>query len=168
MKTHASIITVLIGIVLLCSTPASSAIISISLEIPFTDIGVPLANSIVGVVFEYVTGSVKNTRESPWIGTANTEGIYTAVLSDSMARYILSSPTNTFTLLWGSVDSHNIVQFYMNGVATGELIVGQDAIDAGAPEATGFGVATITTNSQFDEVRFLSTNSTFEFGNLGF
>ncbi len=147
---------------------ASSATISISLDKPNSDIGVPMASAIVGSVYENVTGSVSNTRTSPWDSTTISNGAYTAVLNNAMAKYILPSPNNRLTFLWGSIETNNIIQFYRNGLPTGELIVGQDAIDAGAPEATGLSVATITTDSLFDEVRFISSNDTFEYANLRF
>ncbi|MCP4125822.1 MAG: hypothetical protein GY753_02015 [Gammaproteobacteria bacterium] len=78
----------------------------------------------------------------------------------------MDAPVSGFTVMLGSADAHNVIQFQLQGAATGEIVVGQDVIDAGAQSATGFVVVTIMTDNPFDEVRFLSSSNAFEYANL--
>jgi hypothetical protein len=73
---------------------------------------------------------------------------------------------SSLTFMWGSVDLYNSIEFYNNGVNLNETIVGQDAIDQGATEASDFVIATILTNGLFDEIRFLSDTNAFEYANV--
>jgi hypothetical protein len=156
------------SVAVLFIAPAQSATVTISNVEPLADIGVPAASSTIGTVYQDVVGSVDGIRRSPWEGTALADtGTYTSVSGDAYATYVLDTAISAFTFMWGSVDTYNIIQLFDNGIAV-DMVLGQEAIDAGAPEQIGFGIATIMSDFEFDEVRFLSGNNAFEYANVDF
>ncbi len=165
MRNKNTLFAMLICIVATGNT-AFAADVSVSLNEPESDIGVPIASTIVGEVLQNVTGSVSGVRLSPWDNTSHPDGTYTSISSNSAAGYVVDEPISGFTVMLGSIDAQNVIQFLLQGTATGEIIVGQDVIDAGAQSATGFVVATIMTDNPFDEVRFLSSSNALEYANL--
>lgn len=168
MKSKHSKIGVILAGLLLSATAAQAATLDVSFNAPKADTGVPAASMETGAVYQSVTGSVAGIRRSPWEETDVTNGTYTSVSADSEATYTLDANVTALSLMWGSIDTYNTIQFFADGVATGEAISGQDVIDAGAPQGIGFAVVTISTDSAFDEIRILSEVNGFEFANLSY
>lgn len=87
-----------------------------------------------------------------------------AVLSFSVDQSYLS-------LLWGSIDAYNAIQFWLNGVLV-DTIDGTEVLNAGGtPSASGAALVSIT--ETFDELRFFSNfpsygtdTPAFEFSNV--
>lgn len=166
MKQFLTTFIGLAGAAILFVAPAQSAIVTMSLLEPVADIGVPLATTTNGTVYQNVTGSIGGVRRSPWENTSIPGGTYTSVSGGSFASYVLDAAISSFSFMWGSVDTYNTIKFFKDGIETGEQIVGQDGINAGAPARTGFGIATIFTDNEFNEIRFLSGGNAFEYANL--
>lgn len=141
----------------------------------------PLATSSTGPAFgafcENVTGDVDVSCSSPpspsrigrdpFEDTA-WEGIspYSIVSSGHRATYTASG--TSLSLIWGSVDDFNVIEFYAGGVMV-DMITGADLIPpvGTAPEAVLGVVATIKTDAMFDSfVMFADGGNSFEYSSL--
>ncbi|WP_284164373.1 hypothetical protein [Frigidibacter sp. SD6-1] len=68
------------------------------------------------------------------------------------------------SLLWGSFDVGNLIEFVLNGVVVGSVAGDQLGLQVGNP---GQGAALVSlTGIQFDELRFSSTLGGFEYANI--
>ncbi|MBS0564197.1 MAG: hypothetical protein JSR87_06925 [Proteobacteria bacterium] len=73
---------------------------------------------------------------------------------------------NIFSLLWGSLDTGNLIEFLLNGQVVGTLA--GDQLPGVAIQNPGRGAALIKVSGlNFDQVRFSSTSGGFEFSNVG-
>ncbi len=120
------------------------------------------------------SGSVSGVVVSPFNGTNLGQSNYLAAQpSDNVTiNYGLLNTTNTFNLLWGTVDTYNSLNldFYSNGILLEALTVtGADVAKAagGSFQANGTTSAFVTIHEgllqAFDEVIATSTSSAFEF-----
>ncbi len=85
-------------------------------------------------------------------------GSNTNVLSFSRAQ-------SSFSMLWGSMDIGNVLEFVLNGVVVGSINGGNlPGVTVGNP---GQGAALVRIfNLAYDQVRFSSTNGGFEYANV--
>ncbi len=68
------------------------------------------------------------------------------------------------SLLWGSFDTGNLIEFVLNGMVVGSVAGNQLGVGVGNP---GRGAALVNLSGiQFDELRFSSTSGGFEYSNL--
>lgn len=124
---------------------------------------------VTGTVYQNVTGSIGGVRRSPWQGTGGTneaDNAYTSVSGGSSITFGFGEDFDTASLLWGSPDSYNTLEFLLDGLVV-DTVVGSDLF----PEAQqGLGVSTVTftdiVGGAFDAMRMLSGGNAFEFGNL--
>ena len=126
--------------------------------------------------YEFRTGSIINETKQPGTenGVAGTDGVFLTVPKSSslpaQATFDFGLTTNSFGMLWGSVDSYNLFELLLGGVVVGSV--------SGTDLANSIGV-TATTNSgnfnvdsfvrfdgvgstEFDAIRFRTTNFGFE------
>jgi hypothetical protein len=79
------------------------------------------------------------------------------------ARMTFATDQNSLSFLWGSVDTYNTLEFYLNSVLQGKVT---DFSFAGNQSGRGASYVKIT-GVVFDEIRFGSTQlDAFEFSNL--
>jgi hypothetical protein len=124
---------------------------------------------VTGTVYQNVTGSINNVRRSPWQGTGGTneaDNAYTSVAANASILYGFGAQYDVATLLWGSPDSHNTLEFLLGGLVV-DTVIGSDLF----PDAQkGLGATTVTVTDiaggAFDAMRMLSTGHAFEFANL--
>lgn len=70
----------------------------------------------------------------------------------------------SLSLLWGSFDTGNLIEFVLNGAVVGSVAGNQLGVSVGNP---GRGAALVKLSGiQFDELRFSSTSGGFEYSNL--
>lgn len=70
----------------------------------------------------------------------------------------------SLSLLWGSTDVGNLIEFVLNGVVVGSVAGNQLGVTVGNP---GRGAALVNLSGiQFNELRFSSTSGGFEYSNL--
>jgi len=169
-KSFSAYVGVFSSIVLL-STPAQAATVIWDQIEPSTNFGVPVINGgTVGTVVQGHTGSVTNQQRSPWENTTKPGETYTYIRGDSSAQWNLDAGGfDALSLMWGSLDSWNTIEFFFFDGATqtqADTLLGSDAQFAGAPTTTDFINATITTDSLFNQVKFSSGLNSFEFTNM--
>ncbi len=107
-------------------------------------------------------------------GTTAVRGDAGKYLSTGIGTITLSfgADQSAFLMLWGSIDSYNSVRFFDNGAQVGGTVTGGAVAPlAGIPAANGaqgFGGSAYVLFSglTFDEVRFTSTENSFEFAAL--
>ena len=120
------------------------------------------------------SGSVANIATSPFNGTKLGQSNYLAAQPGDNVNinYGLGNTTNTFSLLWGTVDTYNSLKldFFIGGVLLEELTVtGSQVAQAvgGGFQANGATPAFVTIREgvlqAFDVVVATSTSSAFEF-----
>ena len=122
----------------------------------------PLADSFTGTINENVTdpGLVPG-RRSPWEGTALDGSVYSSITGT--ATYVFDSLRTSFSLVWGSPDSYNSLQFY-NGNTLVATVLGSSI-----GGCCGFNVANSSvkiSGLQFDSVVFVSGTPAFEYANI--
>jgi hypothetical protein len=159
------------GAVILFVAPANAISVSWNTDEPLIDSGVPVINGgIVGNVTQGETGSVQNQRRSPWETTSMPNGTYTNIKGKSSAQWNFDGGEyNTLSLMWGSLDTYNSVEFYyFDGVNENlvGVLEGDDPEFAGAPYSLGFINAIITTTSAFNRFKLLSGRNSFELANV--
>jgi hypothetical protein len=125
--------------------------------IPTTNfISTPVATT--GVFTLTATGSIDGVQRSPYEGTSIPDTLY-SVLS---AGWGAGSATydchgcNSFSILWGSPDSYNFLDFYSGADGTGTLLTTFSGSDLVPPATAGLG---------FDQVLF-STLGTGSFSSV--
>ena len=120
------------------------------------------------------SGSVTNIATSPFNGTKLGQGNYLAAQPGDNVNinYGLANTANTFSLLWGTVDTYNSLKldFFIGGILLEELTVtGSQVAQAvgGGFQANGTTSAFVTVREGFlqgfDVVVATSTSSAFEF-----
>lgn len=75
-----------------------------------------------------------------------------------------SGVQRSLSLLWGSFDTGNLIEFVLNGTVVGSVAGNQLGVTVGNP---GRGAALVNLSGiLFDELRFSSTSGGFEYANL--
>lgn len=104
-----------------------------------------------------------NSR-TPWEGTAfENTATYNSVEAGGFAEYVFGSARSFFSLMWGSPDDYNTLEFLLGGISQGTLT--GDQVDDPPPAGTGF-VNVFVTDVSFDTVRFTSTQDAFEYAEV--
>ncbi|MGE0409785.1 MAG: hypothetical protein AB7P23_11070 [Amphiplicatus sp.] len=147
------------------SLPAAAAIFTLSSALPAPAGALPAASATTGVVFQNATTSVAGLRRSPWQGTIHDGAYFTSISGGASAVYDLAGLHTDLSILWGSVDTYNDIDFYA-GAALVDTLNGSALIAAGAPQGLSFIVALITANAAFDRIVIRSGTNAFEFANL--
>lgn len=115
-----------------------------------------------------VFGTNQNIGSTPVAGWQNIPfwATWQAPLGTNVNTLSFGKAQNSLSLLWGSVDVGNLIEFVLNGQVVGTLAGNQlPGVTVGNP---GQGAALIkVSNLKFDEVRFSSTSGGFEFSNVG-
>jgi hypothetical protein len=113
-----------------------------------------------------IFGTNQNIGETPLPGWQNIPFWATWQTPDRSNVNVLSfaSAQASFSLLWGSMDSGNLIEFLLNGVVIGS--VAGNGVPGIAVQNPGRGAALVRfVNLAFDQVRFSSTSGGFEFAN---
>ena len=114
-----------------------------------------------------VYGTNQSIGSTPLAGWQNIPfwATWQAPLGTNVNSLSFAKAQNSFTMLWGSTDVANLLEFVLNGQVVGALSGNQlPGVTVGNP---GRGAALIRVfNLAFDEVRFSSTNGGFEFSNV--
>lgn len=124
----------------------------------------PTADMVTGTVFQNVTGSISGIRRSPWENTTQPNAFYSSVSGGATATYDLGGTFKEFSIMWGSVDTYNTLQFLLDGNVVDTL--SGAALIPPATQGLGFSVVDILPTSLFDSVRFVSGSNAFEYANL--
>jgi hypothetical protein len=129
----------------------------------------PVSANLTGTVYQNVTGSVSRVRRSPWQGTGGSneaDNAYTSVSAASSITFDFGSELDTASLMWGSPDSYNTLEFMLSGLVVDSLTGASLYPDALAGH--GFSIVTFTNilGGSFDAMRLVSSNNAFEFANL--
>ncbi len=111
-----------------------------------------------GTVLYDVVGNQKNKHVSPW--GADSPNTYTSVQGKASLTYAFEAGyVNTFTLLWGSIDSYNDIEFFRDGQSLGKL----NGADVRATlDGKGTSIIKIFLDELFDEVKLTSSTNAFE------
>jgi hypothetical protein len=116
-------------------------------------------------------GSVAGTAAAPVLNGQTIAGNYFAAEPSGNVTYQFTAPQHYFGMLWGSVDSFNVLTFY-NGTQVVKRFTGSDiaANPTGSQAADGsFYVAfNFTSSSQFTRVVVSSSSPAFEFGSVSY
>ena len=137
---------------------------------PLTDLGPnPEATTVSGAVYENVAGSVSGLRRSPYDTSAalRDTALYTSVSGSATAEYEFGSSRSLLSLLWGSPDQYNVLEFFLGDVLQGTVGGAQVASQTGVPAGRGYGFVTVT-GLKFDSVKFSNNprSNAFEFAGL--
>jgi len=127
---------------------------------PATAFDNPLATSFTGSLVENVLGNFNPPNSiSPW---GNATQPYSTVVGEAIYKGF--GMNTVLSLVWGSVNTFNSIEFY-NGATKVDTVVGSALAGCcGANNATN-SLVTITTVG-FTEFRMKSTQESFEYGNL--
>jgi hypothetical protein len=130
---------------------------------PTTAILNPTTLDFSGTYSENVSdpGLVPGTRRSPWEGTSLDGSVYSSITGE--VTYTFGSLHTSFSLVWGSPDSYNSLEFY-NGTTLVATILGTSIVGC----CGGNIVNSLVTISdlQFDSVTFISGTPAFEYANI--
>lgn len=190
MKTRILSAALLAGAVALFATAHANAAVTVAVEIDNLGIayptyvagaGNPAADSTTGTVFQNVTGSVANTRRSPFDlpsglpGPTSGTDKYTSVSGGGSATYNIGTlaPGNPsavgISFLWGSPDFFNKVEFFNGAVSLGSVSSLDLTNPTGNPPqnpATGQSWVVLLAGGAWTSVVFSSTTNAFEFTSL--
>lgn len=139
----------------------------------------PIANVTTGTVSENVTGNVAGERRSPWLDIPSDVGVaadaagsfYTAVGKNSSATYEFGV-RNSFSFVWGSPDTYNVVEFLLGGAVVDTFTVTGLSLGDIFPARFGTNSATasfsnIGSKGVFDSVRLSAVGqNAFEYANI--
>jgi hypothetical protein len=113
-----------------------------------------------------IFGTNQTIGATPLAGWQNLPFWATWQTSDRSNVNVLSftGVQRSLSLLWGSLDVGNLIEFVLNGAVVGSVAGDQLGVAIGNP---GRGAALVNLSGlQFDEVRFSSTTGGFEFSNV--
>ena len=114
-----------------------------------------------------VFGTNQNIGATPLAGWQNIPFWATWQTADRSNVNVLSfaRAQSSLSLLWGSLDTGNLIELVLNGVVVGT--VAGNGLPGVTVQNPGRGAALISIfNTKFDELRFSSTLGGFEFANL--
>ena len=102
---------------------------------------------------------------SPYDGTAfESTALYHSVSAGATAFYDFATDQNSFSIMWGSPDDYNHLDFFLDNV----LVFSLQGDDVGNPPAPGMGFVNVTVSMlTFDSVKLSSFDKdAFEFTNV--
>ena len=165
------------AVIAMAPAVASAATISYTLDLPDPALS-PLATDSNPIVYENVVGNQivgdglggndAGDAKSPWFDTDHYDsGTFSATTADASLTYSFNKLYSSIELVWGSVDSYNILEFLLGDTvvdtADGSFFDGEAGVTPG--KTTVF--ARVNADFEFDGVRFLSPGKdAFEFSNL--
>lgn len=112
----------------------------------------PDASAVFGSVQQGVTGSIVNERASPWNDDVTP---YTSVGAGGQATYNFGGLMSSISLVWGSPDTWNWIQF-RNGSAVVDTLLGGSIA----------GYVQVAANGLFDRIVIGANQNAFEFAGL--
>ena len=154
--------------------------------LPLTSVS-PFTSQTTGTVYFGVTGSSPDIYRSPFenvsVGVSNPDGNggyvlpgydnlpYTSVQANSTATYTFAGEASSLSLLWGSPDSYNYIEFFSgpNGTLNGPGLEGIISGSALPFQTYGHDQLTLALDGglHFESVLLYSSGSNaFEFANL--
>jgi hypothetical protein len=174
----------------LISAPANAVTVDIVSQsaadfttLPLTSVS-PFTPQTTGTVYFGVLGSVPNIYRSPFenvsVGVPNPDGNggyilpgydnlpYTSVQANSTATYTFAAAVSSLSLLWGSPDSYNYLEFFSGSNGTGSL-EGTISGSALALQTYGHDQLTLALDgglSFLSVLLYSSGSNAFEFANL--
>ena len=161
---------------------AQVSILNQDLLLPLAPLNDNISPDLIIGTYDAVSGggSVANQYRSPYEDLSQTipsgfeTAAYSSVRSGSVA-YNFQGGANTLSILWGSPDSYNNLQFYDGESGTGNLLSTLSASGFGftgsdlTPPATGglaHDLVTFTSTATFLSVVLSSTQAAFEYAGL--
>ena len=106
-------------------------------------------------------GLIPSTSLSPWAGPG--PAVYSSITGE--VSYTFSGFSNFLSLVWGSPDTYNTLEFYdANGLV--DTVLGGTILGANGPGNIGNSLVNIATLFAFNKVVFKSTQAAFEYANL--
>jgi len=108
-----------------------------------------------------------NGYTSPWDAWDVDSGKkFTHVQASGSASYTGFGVVSAISLLWGTVDWYNSIEFWTDGVHTDTLTGTQAIVGYGFDSGKGAGTIEITADFAFDQLIFRSSGNAFEYANL--
>lgn len=107
-----------------------------------------------------------DTYKSPFTGTAvlGTSSFFAAERDEPDANFAFDVARSTFTILWGSIDSYNILSFDNGESFTGTDIINEFMLGGTAPRFEQVALVQFVFDTPFSEVNFFSDGANaFEF-----
>jgi len=182
MESKFRIVGLAAGLMLASTISVSAATVSVQANAPASWNAVDPAESIMlsagaswttspSIVNDSVDGAYKSPFDPAGSGASSGSELSNwkdiqyftvgspAPLQGSPAKLKLSQSKSILTLLWGSIDTYNAVEFYLNGTLQ-DTVSGQDVFDnGGLPAASGAALVKISelaNDGIFNEVFFYS------------
>lgn len=115
-----------------------------------------------------------NTNASGAIPGPATEGDYLSILAGGEATIDFDSNRTSLSFMWGSIDSYNNVEFLLDEIQVAEFsgdVVVADSLNTsnvtanGEQGANGSAFVKFDGSDEFDQVKFTSTDNSFEIDN---
>jgi len=108
---------------------------------------------------------IPNSR-SPYDGTANVgSAVYHSVSANASATYSFNTDQSSFAFMWGSPDTYNTLNFFLDNVNVGSFTGG--LVIPLASAGAGLGFVDVVFSGRFDRVVFGSgSTDAFEFTNV--
>ena len=156
----------LVAVLSLCNFTANAATVSLDYTLPTPDAaGVLAPTSTTGTVGLNVIGNDYGgspQSKSPWDTTIyEATGKYNSVYGGATATYLFSVDQTEFSLMWGSPDDYNTLEFFNDGGSVFSIV----GTAVGPPISFGF-VNVSVTDLVFDKVVFSTQDDSFEYAKL--
>ena len=152
---------------MLLATPAVAATVTANTD-PISNPNLLAAPTNSSGFHLNLTTSVSGDYRSPFdtLAPPELDDYYNSVDGGGFARYVFGANQTQLSLIWGSPDDYNFLDFYDDGALV-TTIVGNDAAILAALSLAGFAVQThwanvVVSGLIFDEVIFRSTTNAFE------
>ncbi|MEJ0047371.1 MAG: hypothetical protein WDN04_15615 [Rhodospirillales bacterium] len=134
----------------------------------------PTPTSTAGPVLLNVVGTVNGDPYDPFVLSPGLKGVspYIAIEAGGSVTFSFPTPMRKLQILWGSVDSTNIITFYdaagkQVGALTGQGIQQAYNINAGARQKYGYEASVrIISPTKFSKIVLTTGISCFEFSNV--
>lgn len=152
------------AVVALLSMGAASAATLTYSPTPLVAVANPTGTLVSGTFNQNITnpGLIPGVSRSPWQGTGLDGSVYSSITGE--AFYTFSSLSNFFSLVWGSPDAYNTLEFY-NGATLVDTVIGNAVAGFGGSNIAN-SLVSMTTVGLFNKVVFKSSIPAFEFANM--
>lgn len=158
-------LSALICAMVLAASSAQAVTIAKDFTVPTPEPSVATPTSTTGDVRLNFMGSdldaVAPNSRSPWEGTVfEATGKYNSVSAGAMATHAFGGQFSQFSLMWGSPDDYNTLEFFLSG----GLVASVSGADVYNPPTPGMEFVNVTvTGLLFDTVKFSSSTDAFEY-----
>lgn len=119
-----------------------------------SDFTAPMLTATMGTVYNDISGSVDGLYRSPFDTTPYQNAAYSSVEGNGSAYYNASG--NQFSLIWGSPDSYNQLEFFSGAGGTGSLLSTISGSSIAPANGTGYSYVTISDVGNFGSVVLLN------------